>query len=185
VPGEPTLLNETADGAYFVVRVDEVTEPRLKPLDEVRDEVAAAWLAERRDALARQRAEELLAQAEAAPSLRALAEGAGLEVRAIGPLRRIDSGAAEGVNGAVIGSLFTTDAGEVAGEVVEVGGGYGLVATTEVLPADPAADQAGVQQLRAELAAGMRDDVLRQFEMALRERYPVEIDDRALDTLLL
>jgi hypothetical protein len=43
-------------------------------------------------------------------------------IRAIGPLRRIDSGAAQGLNAAVIGSLFETDAGEVADRIVEVGG---------------------------------------------------------------
>ncbi|HET6519343.1 MAG TPA: SurA N-terminal domain-containing protein [Geminicoccaceae bacterium] len=184
-PGEPTLLNETADGAYFVVRVDRVTEPRLKPLDEVRDEAAAAWTAARRDELARQRAEDLRAQAEAAPSLDQLAGAAGLEVRTIGPLRRIDPGTSQGVDRAVVAALFDTRPGEVADRVVEVGGGYGLVATTEVLPADPAADEAGVRQLRDELAAGMRDDLLRQFEAALRDRHPVDINNRALSDLPL
>ena len=184
-PGEPTLLHETADGAYFVLRVDEVTPPRQRPLDEVRDEVAAAWEAERRRELARERAEELLAQAaEAGRPLDELAAAAGLTIRNIQPIRRIDSGAQQGLNPEVIGALFDTEPGHVANRVVPVGDGFAVVATNEVLPADPAADAEGVERLRAELAADMRDDLLSQYEAALRARHPVDINAQALSTLL-
>ena len=60
--GETSLLEETDAGGYFVIQVDEVVEPRLKPVEEVRDQLVEAWQAERRRELARQKAEQLRAR---------------------------------------------------------------------------------------------------------------------------
>ena len=68
-----SLLEETDAGSYFVVGVDSVTAPRVKPVEEVRDALAAAWTAERRLELARQRAEELRQPAASVASLDQLA----------------------------------------------------------------------------------------------------------------
>ena len=78
--GEVSLLEETESGAYFVVRVDEVMPPRVKPVDEVRPQLVEGWQAEKRRELARQRAEELLAQLKDGASLDELATAQNLTV---------------------------------------------------------------------------------------------------------
>ena len=46
-----------------------------------------------------------------------------------------------------------------------------------MIPADPAKDAAQVAQFSERLVSpGMRDDMLQQFDKALRQRYPVSID---------
>jgi hypothetical protein len=93
-----------------------------------------------------------------------------------GPLRRNDQGYAYGLGPAAVRALFATPQGEVAPTVIEVGGAAAIVATDQVIPADPAADPAGLERLAAELRREMRQDLVAQFGNALRETYPVTIN---------
>jgi peptidyl-prolyl cis-trans isomerase D len=179
---EVSLLEETDAGTYFVVQVDSVAAPRLKPVDEVRDALAAAWTAEQRQKLARERAEELLARASEVTSLEQWAEG--LPVTPIEPVTRADRGTAQGVSPAIVQALFAAEPGSVADRVVPVETGFALVATDAVIEADPGADPDGVARLRSQLEAEMRNDLLSQFEAALRRDYPVEIDGATINRLI-
>jgi len=182
--GETSLLEETESGGYFVVRVEEVVPPRVKPVDEVRPQLVEGWQAEKRRELARQRAEELLAQLKDGASLDELATAQNLSVTPIEPVERSDAGDARGLNRALVRALFQTAPGKVAEQVVELGDAFAVVATDEVIAADPAADPQGVERLKAELAADMQNDLLAQFENQLRREYPVEIDGAAINRVI-
>jgi peptidyl-prolyl cis-trans isomerase D len=182
--GETSLLEETAAGGYFVVQVEQVMEPRLKPVEEVRDELVEAWQGERRRELARQRAEQLRARLDDGAALDEVLADAGLENKAIEPVRRDAAGTAQGVNRAVVRALFATQSGGVAGEVVEVNQAFAVVGTDEVIAADPAADPDGVAQLARELEGDMRSDLIAQFETQLRRDYPIDIDGAAINRLI-
>jgi peptidyl-prolyl cis-trans isomerase D len=182
--GETSLLEETDSGGYFVVQVDQVIEPRLKPVEEVRDQLRQRWQDERRGELAQARAEELRAQlAGGAPAEAVLAE-AGLEPKAIEPLRRNNPGEAQGINRAVVRALFATEPGGVADEVVALDDGFAVVGTDEVIAADPGADPEALAALAREVEGEMRADVIGQFETQLRRDFPVEIDGAAINRLI-
>ena len=182
--GETSLLEETDAGGYFVVQVEQVTEPRLKPVEEVRDELVEAWQAERRRELAREKAQQLRAQLDDGAATAELLAGTGLESRPIEPVRRDAADTDQGVNRAVVRALFATEPGGVAEDVVEVNAGFAVVGTDEVIAADPAADPEAVEQLARELEGDMRSDLIAQFETQLRRDYPVEIDGAAINRLI-
>ena len=96
----------------------------------------------------------------------------------ITPVKRDDRGTAQGLNPAIVQALFATEPGSIGKQVVPTATGFAIVATDEVIEADPSADAAGVEQLRTQLEAETRNDLLAQFEAALRRDYPVEIDRR-------
>jgi peptidyl-prolyl cis-trans isomerase D len=181
--GETSLLEET-DAGYFVIQVDQVMEPRLKPVEEVRDELRQAWQAERRRELARARAEELRAELDDGAAPDELLADAGFETKPIEPLRRDQTGTDQGLNQAVVRALFATAPGEIAGAVVELGDGYALVGTDEVIAADPGADAEARDRLARELESEMRSDLIAQFETQLRRDYPVEIDGAEINRLI-
>ena len=180
--GQVSLLEETEAGDYFVVGVESVTAPRVKPVEEVRDALAAAWQAERRRELARQRAEAILARSDEVASLEELAEG--LPVTTITPVKRDDRGTAQGLSPAIVQALFATEPGAIADRVVPTATGFAIVATDEVIAADPSTDAAGLARLRSQLEAETRNDLLTQFEAALRREYPVEIDPATINRLI-
>jgi peptidyl-prolyl cis-trans isomerase D len=182
--GETSLLEETDAGGYFVVQVDRVMEPRLKPVEEVQGELRQAWQDERRRELARARAEELHAQLEGGAAADELLAGAGLERKPIEPLRRDQTGAEQGINSAAVRALFGTPPGEVADEVVELGDGFAVIGTDEVIAADPGADPEALERLAREIEGEMRSDLIAQFESQLRRDYPVEIDGAAINRVI-
>jgi peptidyl-prolyl cis-trans isomerase D len=182
--GEVSLLEETDAGSYYVVNVDSVEAPRVKPVEEVRDALAAAWTAEQRRSLAQKKAESLLAKTGEVASLEQLATEAGSAVTAITAIKRDDRGTQQGINPAMVQALFATEPGKVASEVVATGTGFAMVATDQVVEADPSADPNALAQLRTQLEAETRNDVLAQFEAALRRDYPVEIDGAAINRVI-
>jgi peptidyl-prolyl cis-trans isomerase D len=183
--GETTLLEETDAGAYFVLKVDEVTPPRVKPVEEVHDQLREQWRAEQQRKLARERADQLLTKLKDGVSLdEIVAAEKGLSVTPIEPVKRSEQGADQGINQAVVRALFATEPGHVAEKVVELSDGFAVVGTDEVIAADPAKDPDGVQRLRTELQANMRNDLVAQFETDLRRDYPVDIDGAAVNRLI-
>jgi peptidyl-prolyl cis-trans isomerase D len=182
--GQTSLLEETDAGGYFVVQVDEVSAPRLKPLEEVRAQLVEAWQAGQRRELAGQKAEQLRARlADGAALSEVLAEG-NLESKPIEPVRRAAEGNDQGINRAVVRALFATKPGAVAAEVVELGDAFAVVGTDEVIAADPAADPEARKRLAQELEADLRSDLIAQFETQLRRDYPVELDGAAINRLI-
>jgi parvulin-like peptidyl-prolyl isomerase len=105
-------------------------------------------------------------------------------VSPITAIKRDDRGTQQGINPAMVQALFATEPGKVASEVVATGTGFAMVATDEVVEADPSADPNALAQLRTQLEAETRNDVLAQFEAALRRDYPVEIDGAAINRVI-
>ena len=182
--GEPSFLEETDDGNYYVVQVDEVIEERLKDLDEVRDEVVEVWENQQRRVGAKKQAEGLLAKLQETASFDTLAGDEDVIIEEIEPLRRSSDGAAIGLNRAAVEALFETDAGNVVDEVIEVGDGVLVIANDEVIENLPGDDEEGFNQLQTELQRQAQADLLEQFSTALRDLHPVEIDDNVLTQLI-
>ncbi len=182
--GEQSLLEETEAGGYFVLKVDEIIPPRVKPVDEVRPQLVEAWQAEQRHELAKKRAEDLLKRLQDAATLDTVATADKLEVTPIKPVKRDASGSEQGINQAVVRALFATAPGHVADHVVELADGFAVVATDEVIAADPGADPDGVKKLRTELESSLRNDLLAQFEAELRRDYRVEINGAAINRVI-
>ncbi|MCB1885591.1 MAG: SurA N-terminal domain-containing protein [Geminicoccaceae bacterium] len=176
--GETSLLGEAGDG-YYMVRVTGVEPARDLTLDEARDEVKAAVLAEKRTAAATERAASLLKRAKDGEALTALARGdPALRVETVGPLRRDD---AADLAPDALAALFRTPAGGLADGPLAVPAGAAVLRTLEVLGVPADADVAGLSD---ELLPQIRSDFLAQYEAALRARYPVEIDEAVLAGLV-
>lgn len=182
--GEPSFLEETDDGNYYVVQVDKVVEERMKELSEVRDEAIEVWESQQRRNGAKKRAEELLAKLQETASLDTLAADDGITIEEIEPLKRSSDGAGIGLNRAAVEALFATDPGNVVDEVIEVDDGVLVLANDEVIENLTGDDADGFNQLKAELKRQAQSDLMEQFNGALRDLHPIEIDDDVLTQLI-
>jgi peptidyl-prolyl cis-trans isomerase D len=75
--GDP---EQSKSGLAFVIKVNGVTPPKLKPLQSVRSEVLAAWSADRQGSLLRAKADALAQKASDGPSFQVAAKEAGASV---------------------------------------------------------------------------------------------------------
>ncbi len=177
---ETSLLQETPDGIFYMFRVDAVEPARPRRLDEVRDEVAELWHQETRQRLATERAGEIMLDARAGKTLEALAAelGPAVTLRQLGPLGRFADGSEAGLTRQAVEALFATNKGELAREPVATETGSAILRTDSVT-----VPESVPPELRDQLDRAVRNDILIQYEAALRRRYPVEINEAAIATL--
>lgn len=177
--GRESRLTETKDGGYFIVRVDDVTPPKLRPLDEVRPQVIAAWAAEQRAGRAAEQAGRIAGQLREGAAAEVVATAAGAEVLVSAPFSRNGKGA--NLPPALVATLFDAKPGEVA--TAATADGQIVARLKEIRVADPAVAVAALEPIRQQASQGIASDLAVQFAEALRRKYPVEIDQATLRSL--
>ncbi|MCC6468439.1 MAG: SurA N-terminal domain-containing protein [Alphaproteobacteria bacterium] len=177
--GDSPML-ETSDGGAVFVRVTSVTPPALKPYAQVRDQLVQAIGSERRMTAAREAAEAMRDKIKAGATL-AAAAGDGAEIKSTQPFTRDDRAAFGRPAASLVGDLFKLKPGEPT--VSQTSGGYIVAQLKTVVPADPAADTAGVTQVADSLRQSIGTDVYAQFNNALRDRFGVDVKQSVIDQM--
>ena len=178
--GADSQLVETGRDGFFVLRVDKITPPALKPLDTVKAEVTEAWKADQRAEKAKKAAEAILARLKEGAAIDAVAKGLGLTVTITPPLlRQPQQQEAQTLPQALIAGIFTVKPGEST--MARGDGGYYVARLKEIIAADPTADKSGNDALAGGLRESIESDILTQLAYALRDRYGVSINRRSID----
>lgn len=179
-PGEISLLTEDADGnGYAIVSVKGSTPPALRPLDAVRDDVAAAWIAEERMRLAGEKAAAIAAAINEGQVPADIATTNGLVIATSKPVTRSEGDGVASLPAAVTATLFTLQPGQATSGPVPTG--HVVAILTEVQAADPAAEADIYDNLATRLETDVATDLLNSMANSLRERYPVEINQTMLE----
>lgn len=151
----------------------------VKPLDEVRDQVAEAVRNQRARIAAQARAEALLARVEGGDAIDALAEEAGLELI----VNEEASRRAPGIDDNLRDELFRMAApaeGEATTASVETADGYAVVALESVIEGVLSEDDPVMTQLyQRRVEAGTASDEMMAFIRMLRSQSVIEVyEDR-------
>lgn len=178
---EDSGVVETEQGAIFVLRVDKIAKPALRPLKDVRAKVAAAWKAEFRRNSAEKKAKVLLEKANTGETLTKLATAEGLSARTTAPFTRAGRKAGKNVSTALITKLFKAKVGVAV--LARGNGGYSLASLKEIEPANPAGDKAGMDAVRKALTEAVNTDLLASYTRSLRTRYKVEINSGVIQQI--
>jgi peptidyl-prolyl cis-trans isomerase D len=177
--GEPSNVEEARGGGFFVLRVDKVIPPAVRPLSEVRARATDEWKQRKLNSTARAKAETLQKAAKSAGSLAQAAKTGEHKLVTSEPFSRFRRDPDSPISAELSAALFSAKSGEVV--VAEVPGGYGVASVTKVLPAEPGNNREEMQNLRAELKSALANDTVSQYIAALRKQYPVTINRAALD----
>ena len=180
--GRESLLTETANGDFFILRVDSVTPAQIRPLDEVRAEVTELWRDAQRAKLAREKAEALAERIRSGNEFEVVAAEAGLTVAQTKPVTRFETAGASTPSPTLASKLFRVSVGEVT--TATAAEGHLVAKLIEVVAADPYTDPDAVAAVRESLVGALQGDLLEQFLATMRGEYGVEIKEQALDDLL-
>ncbi|MDV7141873.1 SurA N-terminal domain-containing protein [Tropicimonas sp. TH_r6] len=166
------------DGSIYAMRLDKVIEPRLQPLDEVRDAVMAGWeTAEIRKALVAE-AEAALAELETGETL---VDVAGLGVETAENVIR--SGFVEGLEPDVANAVFSLETGAAA--VVETSDGAVLVVLDSV--DGPDADDPQIALFRMAMSQqaeqGIAEDLFTLYARQMTATAGISINDAGLNAV--
>lgn len=170
-------LRDLDDGGVFALRLDSIDPPALKPLDAVREDVAAAWTKDETHARLVALGQEIMAQIDNGATLDSL----GLVTTAYKGFAR--SGFVEGAAPDVVQKVFTLAEGKNA--VVDTPDGVSVVAVSKINAADPKdADVAAMADaLRTKLGQSVANDVLDLYTAALQSEAKVSINQSAIEAV--
>ncbi|WP_347313293.1 peptidylprolyl isomerase [Defluviimonas sp. SAOS-178_SWC] len=172
----PTLT-PLDDGGVFALRLDGIDPPALRPLDEVRDQAAAAWkVKETHDRLLKH-AEEVQAKLAGGATL----EGTGLVTTRFDGFAR--GGFIADTPTAVGEKAFALDDGGSA--VVDDSGRVLLVAVNAVHAADPTSDEVvrTREALEAQFGQSLAQDMFQLFTQAIEGEAGIRLDAAAINAV--
>lgn len=167
-----------SDGGIFAMRLDEILAPRPQPLDDVRDEVAAAWHAAETNRLLNERAEALKDALSAANTT--VLEG-DLQVATMTDMSRSDFVPETPDNFAE--AVFNMEAGQT--QVISDDTATVLVRLDDVRAPDLGSDE--MKQMRElmqpQADAQFAQDVFNAYVNALRKDAGLELDQAAINAV--
>ena len=177
--GENTNVEETRDSAFFVLRVDKIIPPALRPLKDVRAKVIEEWKKRNIQSATRKKAEKLQAAAKAAASLKRAVKSSGHKILTSKPFTRFIREPRSPVSNELSSALFGARKGDIV--VGATPTGFAVASLKEIIPADPKKNKADAENLKTQLRSALTTDAISQYLVSLRQRYPVEINRTALD----
>ena len=182
--GETSILTETQDGGYFVVRVDRVAESAKRPFEDIREQVLADWRESQRAEQAEAAAEKLAESVRAGTDIGTAAAEAGFTVADPAPFTR--NQAPNPTTPDLVEAVFDARKGET---IVFNGSDRVFVARVDdvSVPAARSDDEETQQlqdRLRQRLDRDRRQEIVRAFQNAVRADYDITIDRPAIERAL-
>lgn len=177
-PGDDLELQDAGRGAYFVAEVTEVSAPALRPFEDVRDEVAAAWRSERLAAAAAETRGKLLERLKGGATLEELGQELDLAIQTETGVTR--QGGAPAFGGELRQAVFEGNKDDfVAGEHVSEPSQV-LARITAVTEPPIADDDQRLKSVADAIGQSFADDILLQYRQELRQRYDVSVNRQAM-----
>lgn len=173
-------LRENQDGGYYVLRVDSITPATLRPLADVRNEVIAAWRAQKTGEKLQELADEMLKAAQAGTPLPQIAKTKKLSISQTPAIGRDFTN--DQVSAALTGKLFTGRPGDTFAEPAP-GGGYTIAQLREIKSPPLQEKTDAIARTGKDLAKNFSEDILAQYQTVLERRYDVEINHDRLASI--
>lgn len=177
--GATSDLIETANGGYFMLRVDEVIKAAKRPLDQVRTDVETAWKTDKLNETARKTAENIRDAAKGGTPLSEAGKKHRLLVENSRPVSRFGSGTDTIIPRALLPELFKAKTGGIV--MQQTADGFAVARLKDIQNNPPNADDGDFKRLQETLTSAIANDVLSEYTRALRNEYSVSINQAGLE----
>ncbi|HER25778.1 MAG TPA: hypothetical protein ENI69_01575, partial [Rhodospirillales bacterium] len=179
IEGQDSPLTESGGDGYFIIRIDSVTAPELRPLASIRADVLSAWQQDQRAENGKKMAQDIIAKIKSGENMATLAKDLGLKISNTEPFTRRES--VGSLSPSLVTALFAASPGDTLEAVGN--GGHVVARLKDVKAANPVARKKDLDALGQSLTSAMRADLLGQLSGGLRQTYPVSINAASLDAL--
>ena len=177
-------LFETRDGGFYLVQMNGITAPVLKPFEEVKGEVRERWFTEARQTIAGQNANAALRAAEGGEDFNNIAATYGGTVFETPLLQRDNINAQSGVSSSVGRLIFALEKGGVDLERAATGDGYVVVQVSEIVPGDHRRNSAELVELKQSMKNELATDLLIQYQMAVQNDASFSVNQPLIEAML-
>ena len=182
-PEDELELFEMDNGGYYLVQVNGIIAPVVKPYEDVADQVRQRWFDLEQNRLAGERANDALARVRRGEATNGLALEYGGDIIETDYLRRSLGGRNIGVAPNVASLIFSTPAGETDMERASTGDGYVIIRVDEVIKGNPLENPGRLRSLRSGIRDELEQDILAQYQAALQAITDIYINQDLLDSM--
>ncbi|MDE8343166.1 MAG: peptidyl-prolyl cis-trans isomerase [Acidocella sp.] len=172
--GDPAQLVTGPDGGYFAFTLDSITPPAVKPYDEVKAQVAAAWTQDAQTREAEVKAADILHAVNTGKTLDQVASADGYSVAMSAPQTRMAQ--PNGMTSQMEQILFSLKPGQAT--MQQTSSGFMVAVLAKIDQPTLAQDPATVTQLRQSLTKSLQNDVAESFLGGLQARDKVSVDPK-------
>ena len=178
--GDPFVAKS---GATYVVKVEGVRPPKLKPLDAVRAEALRSWQTEENAHRLEAKAKALAVEATSVKSLAPVASSVGSKVEHSSALRRPLQGSNEkqSLPDALLTKIFSVPEGDAVYAPTEEGGSYIIARVTGVKHPPAALLDMRMKQFATQVGTQVGADIDQSVAAAAREREGVTVNQQNVD----
>lgn len=177
--GIESELTEVGDKGFYMLRVDAITAPALRPLADVRADVVAAWEEKQRTELAEKKTKAIVDQVNGGAMMETVAADNAATVEKVGPITRGDRGQ---VSPAVLAKMFELPNNKAG--LARVGNDYVVVKLTGIQSPDSGGDAPSASELSQQLSGDVGRDLAAQMISAIRDELGVGVNQRVFDAVL-
>jgi peptidyl-prolyl cis-trans isomerase D len=171
----------TKAGAYIAVKVNGVTPPKLRPLDQVRDQALQSWMQEQKSRQVAAKALALAAQAQKYNSLDGAARALGVSVQHSPALNRQTSDAI--FSAALVQQLFDAKPGAVVSAPQGTSGNFIIARVTGIAHPRLNPNDRGFIGGAAQLSSQVAGDFTNALANAARARQGVKVNQKLVASL--
>lgn len=179
--GDEPMLEEMGNGEYFLLVVDNIQQPAIRPFADVKTSVVDIWKADTRKNMAREKATEILTKAQEGTPMKDLSTTTADTSYTSVTLPRNDQTGK--VSRAIHSSIFTQITGDA--EIIPAADGNGFVVVkvlSRKLP-DTSLPLAQMAQLKNLLTQEYQQRFLANYWRYLETSLPVKINQRAVNSI--
>jgi len=179
--GEESQLTESGPEGFFIVRVDSVTPPALRPLESIREQVVSAWKAKQRAEKTKILANKVVERLNSKADIQAVADEFDLAFKTTKPFTRSDQGQVSEIEAALVKKVFDLKPGQTAFE--RTSEGYQIAIMKEIIAVNPSADADGMKKLAGELGSALKGDMIAGLGESLRNEHGVKVNQALINQL--
>ena len=181
--GETTNIEETQAGEFFVLKVEAITPPKLKPMAAVREKIRVLWKQNQVRIKAKNKAILIQKAAKISSALTKEAKRTGYSIYTSQPVSRFSSSQNSKVPSSILGPLFKAKQKDI--EIAPSNDGYFIAQVKEIIPAETGKTKSKTTSLRSQIQNVVAADTVSQYLSALRSPYPVTIDQKAVTQAII
>ena len=176
---QDSALTEFGGTGYFILRVNGIKAPELRPFNEIRSDVEAAWKQNQQVIAAAPKIKSLINKLTGKTTLTNVAKELNINVQKSSKFFRTGAGLKKQLPRALISAVFKAKLSEFVSATSNQYNFIGQIKSVEM--ADPTSDKEGFENSKQKLLESITNDMSVQYANSLRKKLGVSINTAAVN----
>jgi len=177
-PGETSNIEETKKGEFFVLKVETVFSPKIRPLNSVRNKILTMWKQKEIRSKTRKKAQNFKEKSKGLSGLSQLAKTEGYTFSKSKAFSRFNSPKTNIIPDTLTGPLFEAKLGEII--LGASNKGYHVAMVKNIIPANLLNEDTKIKEIKKQMVDLIFADNVGQYLSSLKGSYPTKIDQKAI-----